>query len=356
MMSSVFCLRDFVHERLAAAAEDILRVFADRVAGYEDEIRRQRKLLDVVLKPVVKLHKKQVTQGLADRQLCVQDRSSSRAPPGIKEEREEVPTGGEGQQTDARLMDRTLLLDPPNGTLGAAIQSESDGEGLSVSEPKGDHGLQRGDGTPRGQRFKCLFCVEEFYDLLKLKVHARTHVGEKRYKCDTCGKGFALKARLRKHAETHAAATPLKCLVCGEEFDCHANRIAHMKTHAGQKPHACATCGKGFRRGADLRRHNRTHTGEKPYRCAHCGKGFSYDSSLKNHTRVHTGEKPYKCLLCGKGFAVGTTLKIHTRVHTGEKPYACGLCGKRFAHGTGLRLHGRTHAHDRLQSSNLKMY
>lgn len=57
-MSSVFCLRDVVRERLTAAAEDILRVFADRVAEYEEEIRRQRELLDVVLKPVVKLHQK----------------------------------------------------------------------------------------------------------------------------------------------------------------------------------------------------------------------------------------------------------------------------------------------------------
>ncbi|KAL6113882.1 uncharacterized protein ACO6RY_04776 [Pungitius sinensis] len=348
-MSSVFCLRDIVHERLAAAAEDILRVFAERVAGYEEEIRRQRKLLDVVLKPVVKLHKEQVTEGVADRQLCVQDRSSSRAPPGIKEEQEELPPSREGREND-----RTPLVDPPNGTWGAATQSESDREGLSASEPKGDDGLprrdQRGDRTPEGERFKCSFCTEEFYDLLKLKVHTRTHMEEKRYECDTSGKGFALKARPRKHA------TPLACPACGKEFDRHADRVAHMKTHAGQKPHACVTCGKGFSRGADLRRHNRTHTGEKPYRCAHCGKGFSYDSSLKNHVRVHTGEKPYKCLLCGKGFAVGTTLKIHTRVHTGEKPYACDGCGKRFAHGTGLRLHGRVHAHERPQSSSRNMY
>nr|XP_040050698.1 zinc finger protein 45-like [Gasterosteus aculeatus aculeatus] len=335
-MSSVFCLRDVVRERLTAAAEDILRVFADRVAEYEEEIRRQRELLDVVLKPVVKLHQKQVAEGLADRPLCVQDRSSSQGPPGIKEEWEELPTSREGQETDTCLMGRTPLLDPPNVTSGAAIQSESDS----------DHGLPRRD--QRSERFKCLFCAEEFSDLLKLKVHTRTHVGEKHYKCDTCGKGFALKARMRNHA----GATPLNCPVCGKEFDCGAN----VKTHAGQKPHACLTCGKGFRRGADLRRHNRTHTGEKPYRCAHCGKGFSYASSLKNHVRVHTGEKPYKCVLCGKGFAVGTTLKIHTRVHTGEKPYACGVCGKRFAHGTGLRLHGRIHAHERLQSSNPKMY
>jgi len=57
-MSSVFCFRDFVTERLAAAAEEIQCVFAKAVLGYEEEIERQRRLLDAVLKPVIKLHKR----------------------------------------------------------------------------------------------------------------------------------------------------------------------------------------------------------------------------------------------------------------------------------------------------------
>ena len=57
-MASVQCFREFLNERLTAAAEEILGVFEKTVVVYEEEIHRQRKLLDIVLKPEIKLHKK----------------------------------------------------------------------------------------------------------------------------------------------------------------------------------------------------------------------------------------------------------------------------------------------------------
>ena len=56
-MSSVESLREFVNERLTAAAEEIFRVFKQTVVEYEEEIDRQRRLLDIVLKPEIKLHR-----------------------------------------------------------------------------------------------------------------------------------------------------------------------------------------------------------------------------------------------------------------------------------------------------------
>ncbi|KAG8005459.1 hypothetical protein GBF38_001280 [Nibea albiflora] len=56
-MTSVECLRQFVSERLAAAAEDIFGVFQRAVVEYEAEIRRQQRLLDVVWKPEIKLQR-----------------------------------------------------------------------------------------------------------------------------------------------------------------------------------------------------------------------------------------------------------------------------------------------------------
>ena len=53
-MSSVECLREFVNERLTAAAEEIFRVFKKAVVEYEEEIDRQRRLLDIVWKPGIK--------------------------------------------------------------------------------------------------------------------------------------------------------------------------------------------------------------------------------------------------------------------------------------------------------------
>lgn len=56
-MASVQCLREFVNERLTAAAEEIVSVFEKTIVDYEKEINRQRRLLAVVWKPQVKLHR-----------------------------------------------------------------------------------------------------------------------------------------------------------------------------------------------------------------------------------------------------------------------------------------------------------
>ncbi len=56
-MSSVDCLRDFVKERLTAVVEEICGVFQKTIVEYEEEIGRQRRLLDIVWKPEIKLHR-----------------------------------------------------------------------------------------------------------------------------------------------------------------------------------------------------------------------------------------------------------------------------------------------------------
>merc|ERR1711976_327233 len=102
-MSSVESLREFVNERLTAAAEEIFRVFKQTIVEYEEEIDRQRRLLDIVWKPEIKLHVIELPQQyvckeeevLADQQLCNQERSSSLdqeepEPPHVKEEQEEL--------------------------------------------------------------------------------------------------------------------------------------------------------------------------------------------------------------------------------------------------------------------------
>lgn len=54
-MSSVDDLRQFVSDRLTAAAEEIFQVFHKTIIQYEEEIGRQRRLLDIAWKPELKL-------------------------------------------------------------------------------------------------------------------------------------------------------------------------------------------------------------------------------------------------------------------------------------------------------------
>ncbi|CAI5676902.1 unnamed protein product [Oreochromis niloticus] len=108
-MPSVQYLREFINERLTAAAEQIFLEFEKTIVQYEEEIDRQRRLLDITWKPQIKLHRTDVPQQpvckeeeeeeeeevLPERQLCDQERSSSLdqeepEPPQIKEEQQQL--------------------------------------------------------------------------------------------------------------------------------------------------------------------------------------------------------------------------------------------------------------------------
>lgn len=56
-MSSAEYLKQFIIDKLAAAAEEIFAVFHTVIVEYEEELERRRKLFDVAWNPVVKLRR-----------------------------------------------------------------------------------------------------------------------------------------------------------------------------------------------------------------------------------------------------------------------------------------------------------
>ncbi|KAK2822872.1 hypothetical protein Q5P01_022937 [Channa striata] len=94
-MTSLHQLREFVTDRLTAAAEEIFREFEKTIAEYQDEIERQRRLLDGVWKPEVQLHRVELPLQFVCRELegkTDQEKSSGldQEPPQMKEEKEEL--------------------------------------------------------------------------------------------------------------------------------------------------------------------------------------------------------------------------------------------------------------------------
>jgi uncharacterized Zn-finger protein len=54
---------------------------------------------------------------------------------------------------------------------------------------------------------RCNICNRGFLNKSNIKVHLRTHTGEKPFKCDACAKAFRQKAHLLKHMQIHKRIT-----------------------------------------------------------------------------------------------------------------------------------------------------
>ncbi|XP_033474758.1 uncharacterized protein LOC117252159 [Epinephelus lanceolatus] len=346
-MSSVEYLREFVSERLTAAAEEIFRVFKSTIMEYEEEIHRQRRLLDNIWKPT-----ELPQQSVCKEEEEVQERSSTvdqedPEPPHIKEEQEELCKEELvlKQETDAFIWnpsyedsehdeDQTVTFSPDE-----TAEDESGGHIPSISfvltdpnreqqlRPHSSHQPERqrhtggGDGDAGSTRDadaqpKTQHHINQSHSNNMANMSGTYHhTGKKSFRCDTCGKDYKYRSLLQRH----------------------------LRTHTGEKPFTCKICGKGLKSSTTLTVHMRTHTGEKPYVCKICGKRFCDVSALIVHMRIHTGEKPYTCNTCGRAFRLGGDLTVHMRTHTGEKPYVCKICGKRYVGASNLARHIRSH-------------
>jgi hypothetical protein len=138
---------------------------------------------------------------------------------------------------------------------------------------------------------------------------------------------------------------------CGQNFSSRGSLKVHERSHTGEKPFLCLEpgCGKSYAHGTSLKSHMRKHTGEgPPHACEfpECGKAFNSSGMLVRHKRIHTGEKPFHCTVpgCGHRFARRETLESHMSSHTGVKPHVCtnAGCGKRFTLKRSLKSHMAT--------------
>ncbi|XP_072767534.1 uncharacterized protein Ich [Anoplolepis gracilipes] len=91
-------------------------------------------------------------------------------------------------------------------------RSRSSGSGQSQNKknpavnaavlPYGAESEVVGNG-PKKPVHRCQMCNRAFLNKSNIKVHLRTHTGEKPFKCDVCSKAFRQKAHLIKHQQIH---------------------------------------------------------------------------------------------------------------------------------------------------------
>ncbi|XP_045889755.1 zinc finger protein 664-like isoform X2 [Micropterus dolomieu] len=345
-MSSVEYLKEFVNERLTAAAEEIFRVFGKTIVlQYEEEIERLRRLLDTDSKTDKRLQWAEIPQQhvckeeevLVDQQLCVQERNSSLdqedpEPPQIKEEQEELCSSQEGEQLVLKQETDVFMWIPayeesdhsePEPNRDHQLLSHSSHVAERQDQARGKNEDSTRDAKPESKKrhHKSSRRSNNVYNSTRSEIRHNPYTGEKALHCDICGRGCKSKSNLQRHMRSHTGEKPYSCTTCGKDFRYGCSLKAHMISHTDEKPYLCKTCGKRFRQLSTLSNHMRIHTGEMPYSCKTCGEKFKVNNQLEHHMRgAHTGEKPYTCTTCGKAFRQSGQLTVHMkRVHSGEK-------------------------------------
>ncbi|XP_034749594.1 oocyte zinc finger protein XlCOF6-like isoform X1 [Etheostoma cragini] len=351
-MSKVQMLNALVKQRLTAAAEEIFGLFERTIAEYEEERcrskeenERQRNLLDAVFNPQLQLHRTDVHQLSASKEI---ERGSLQGLEGADVTK--FPFNLQ-HDTENRIGDSS---EPAPGDSGGCRVTRAARSGLKSLE-KDDVPVSDTRRRTVGKQFSCSKCTKRFVVKSSLKRHMTTHiVGKPLEDCE--GPEPAKNLDPDRHPEpktddqTGDSSEPETDDSEDQEDTAKAQSnlkslkkddvpVSDTQSSTGKKEFSCSKCTKRFGLKSSLKRHMRTHTVKKCCSCSVCNKGFQMKSHLQRHMIIHTGEKAFSCSVCEKRFGYKATLQQHMATHTGEKRLRCSVCDQRFTWHSQLRKH-----------------
>lgn len=133
----------------------------------------------------------------------------------------------------------------------------------------------------------CEKCGKIFKQKQTLQNHRDSLCGTSLvFECEICHKKFTSVYIRRNHMKVHEAKK-LLCKFCGKSFHWKGQLKVHERSHTGEKPYTCLYCPKAFSYRESLLTHSTIHTGIKPYICESCGNGFSCIGNLIKHRDAH---------------------------------------------------------------------
>ncbi|XP_056277809.1 zinc finger protein 250-like [Pseudoliparis swirei] len=318
-------------ERLAAAAEEIVGLLEETVAEHEQraeraerEVCRQRRLLEAVLKPDVRLQRAE----------CLQEASRGHTDLQPPEDPADL-SQTEAEPVDSDASCPSMLPSPASDPPPSPSSSASSGDRVPDRiRPARSQTLRSSWKRKRGR------------PQLAVRNKRKRSTPEQSFGCHACGRSLQGKGFLLQHVLQVCARDSDRCCgFCGARLDSAAELTAHLQMHR-VKSKTCSYCGKTFQSILAQELHLRLHTGEKPYSCDICGKKFSQKGNLSSHMRTHAAEKPFGCKECSRAFYHMTSLERHMQEHSGGAVHACSVCSREFRQRRGLRQHMATHRQD----------
>ncbi|KAL6461699.1 hypothetical protein MHYP_G00298440 [Metynnis hypsauchen] len=112
------------------------------------------------------------------------------------------------------------LLDPLQGSETSKLQQLVENIDRKVTDPN-----------------ECVICHRVLSCQSALKMHYRTHTGERPFKCKICGRAFTTKGNLKTHYSVHRAMPPLRvqhsCPICQKKFTNAVVLQQHIRMHMG---------------------------------------------------------------------------------------------------------------------------
>ncbi|XP_029976458.1 zinc finger protein 316-like [Salarias fasciatus] len=350
-------LRALLPERLAAAAEEIVALLEETVAEYEErlerserELRGQRRLLDAVLQPRVLLSR-------ADLQLPGEDRSRPDQNPEQDQnlEQDQSPEEDQNPEQDQNLeqdqspeedqnpdQDQNLEQDqsapplikeePQEAQISASSFSPAE---VKTEEPQLPDSAGGGGGASAGGGASGL---ERDWD-------GRGDPEQQGVGCSFCGKRLGGGGELTRHMWLHTGERLLRCVVCHRRFPGERRLLDHSCLRPASPPRPAS----GPLRPASPPRPAsgglRPASPPRPaFGCPLCRRGFGSREELSAHAAAHVS-----CSVCDAAFADADALMLHMRSHGAQTRFSCSVCGKDFAWRRLLARHMEVHGGDRVQ-------
>ncbi|XP_059088892.1 zinc finger protein 737-like [Tigriopus californicus] len=202
---------------------------------------------------------------------------------------------------------------------------------------------------------QCSECGKICRSSTVLKMHLKTHTGDKSFQCEFCDFKTIYKVSMQFHHRRHlvdqGVLEKVICDLCGKEYRDKYNLRAHVQSvHEKSSVVHCDQCERTFSCKKTLTTHkNRIHGESSEFFCRECGARSGSKYELETHMRTHR-EPEFKCKFCGKMMKTSASLISHERIHTGENPFKCKLCEysckssatlsahKKFIHNNGKKL------------------